>query len=203
MTTEAVPDLASLLSQSVVHPLPPSQVELYLSRAPFVPLQGIVNFRTLTSPTIPPNLIYRFGALSLAPALTLAQLLTTYNIRTIYDLRSAAEREEAPSPVIRGVETVWIPNTADGTVYLKDENGEQRKKDVPEDVPKELFAEGDGVKAWIRKYGDILDMHGHIYKAVFERLRDGDQGAILFHCTGLLFCLLILTFSPLMKFLLS
>jgi Tyrosine phosphatase family len=185
MTTEATPDLTSLLSQSVIHPLPPSQVEFHLSKPPFIPLLGVMNLRTLTSPTLPPDRIYRSGALTHVPAPTLSLLPTTYNIRTIYDLRSAPEREKAPSPVIGGVETVWIPNTADGTVYLKDENGEQRKKEVPRDVPTGLFAEGDGVEAWMRKYRNILDMHGHIYKAVFEKLRDGGEGAVLFHCTGL------------------
>lgn len=185
MTTGAILDLTSLLTQPIVQPFPTGQVDHHLSRSPFISLQGIVNFRTLVSPTLPSNLIYRSGTLSCAPALTLAELPTTYNIRTIYDLRSAAEREEAPSPVIRGVETVWIANTADGSVYLEDKNGERRKKEVPQDIPAELFAAGDGSEAWVRKYGRILDMHGHIYKAVFERLRDGNQGAILFHCTGL------------------
>ena len=46
------------------------------------------------------------------------------------------------------------------------------------------FADGDGVEAWKATYRDILDTHGHIFKTVFEKLRDGGEGAVLFHCTG-------------------
>jgi protein tyrosine/serine phosphatase len=184
MTTETASDLTFLLSQSVIHPIPLSQVEIHLSNPPFISLPGAINLRTLTAPTIAPDHIYRCGVLTHVPAPTLSLLRTTYGIRTVYDLRSASEREKYPSPAIEGAETVWIPNTADGTIYIKDENGELKKKEKPTEVPTAMFAEGDGSEAWARNYGNILDMHGHIYKAVFERFRDGEEGAILFHCTG-------------------
>ncbi|KAA6410174.1 MAG: hypothetical protein FRX48_05595 [Lasallia pustulata] len=143
-----------------------------------------MNIRSLTSPTLPPGRIYRSGALTQVPAPMLSQLLTTYNIRTIYDLRRAAERETAPSPIINGVETVWIPSTTDGTVYWPDRCGVQRKKEVPRGVPTAAFADGDGVEAWKATYRNILDTHGHIFKTVLEKIRDGGDGAVLFHCTA-------------------
>lgn len=184
MTTDAIPDLISLCSHSVIDPLPPSQVAAYLCKPPFISLPGGMNIRSLTSPTLPPGRIYRSGALTQVPAPMLSQLLTTYNIRTIYDLRRAAERETAPSPIINGVETVWIPSTTDGTVYWPDRCGVQRKKEVPRGVPTAAFADGDGVEAWKATYRNILDTHGHIFKTVLEKIRDGGDGAVLFHCTG-------------------
>lgn len=184
MTTDAIPDLYSLCSHSVIDPLSPSQVATYLCKAPFISLPGGMNIRSLTSPTLPPGHIYRSGALTQVPAPMLSQLLTTYNIRTIYDLRRAAERETAASPVIDGVETVWIPSTADVTVYWPDQSGVQRKKEVPRGVPTTAFADGDGVEAWKATYRNILDTHGHIFKTVLEKIRDGGEGAVLFHCTG-------------------
>lgn len=184
MTIDAISDLISLCSHSIMDPLSPSQVATYLCKAPFISLPGGMNIRSLTSHTLPPGRIYRSGTLTQIPAPMLSQLLTTYNIRTIYDLRRAAERETAPSPIIDGVETVWIPSTDDGTVYWPDQRGLQRKKEVPRGVPTAAFADGDGVEAWKATYRNILDTHGHIFKAVFEKIRDGGEGAVLFHCTG-------------------
>ncbi|KAL9615746.1 MAG: hypothetical protein Q9160_009290 [Pyrenula sp. 1 TL-2023] len=184
MNTEDASDLTSLLSQSVLTPLPPSQVEVYLSKPPFISLPGAVNIRTVTSPTLPPGRIYRSGTLAHVQPFELSRLLTDYNIRTIYDFRSAAEREKSPDPIIDGVDTVWIPNTADGTVYWPDPSGVQRKKEAPKDVPAASFAEGDGVEAWDAAYRNVLDKYQHVYKAVFERLRGGTEGAVLFHCTA-------------------
>lgn len=185
MTIDAISDLISLCSHSIMDPLSPSQVTTYLCKAPFISLPGGMNLRSLTSHTLPPGRIYRSGTLTQIPAPMLSQLLTIYNIRTIYDLRRAAERETAPSPIIDGVEAVWIPSTDDGTVYWPDQRGLQRKKEVPRGgVPTAAFADGDGVEAWKATYRNILDTHGHIFKAVFEKIRDGGEGAVLFHCTG-------------------
>ena len=184
MTTDAIPDLVSLCSHSIIDPLPPSQVAAYLSKAPFISLPGGMNIRSLTSPTLPPGRLYRSGTLTQVQAPELSQLLNTYNIRTIYDLRRATEREAAPSPIIDGVETVWIPSTADATLYWPDQSGVKRKKELPKEVPTAAFADGDGVEAWKATYRNILDTHGHIFKVILERIRDGGEGAVLFHCTG-------------------
>lgn len=146
-----------------------------------------MNIRSLTSHTLPPGRIYRSGTLTQIPAPILSKLLTTYNIRTIYNLRRAAKRETAPSPIIDGVEMVWIPSTDNVTVYWPDQRGLQRKKEVPRGVPTAAFADGNGVEAWKATYWNILHTHGYSFKAVFEKIRDGGEGAVLFHCTGLCF----------------
>ncbi|KAL9612215.1 MAG: hypothetical protein Q9204_008972 [Flavoplaca sp. TL-2023a] len=184
MTTEAIPSLLSLCSRSVTDALPSLQVATYLNKEPFISIPGGINIRSLASPTLPSGRIFRSGTLAQIPAPMLPQLLTTYNIRTIYDLRRADERKTAPSPIIDGVETVWIPSTIDGTIYWPDQNGVPRKKETPTAVPTAAFADGDGINAWTSTYRNILDTHGHIFKAILEKIRDGVEGAVLFHCTA-------------------
>lgn len=43
--------------------------------------------------------------------------------------------------------------------------------------------ENEGVDGYVKMYGNVLDTHKDAFKAVFERLRDREGGA-LFHCTG-------------------
>ncbi|KAF8859968.1 hypothetical protein BDZ45DRAFT_801212 [Acephala macrosclerotiorum] len=145
--------LSALYEVSVRDALPEAEVSRVLQFHPFIPIPGALNLRTISSPTLKPGLIFRSGSLShLSPAV-LAPLKTTYGITAIFDLRSRLEREKSPSPEIPGIETVWIPSTADfGPKLLSEdeEEGEERP---------------------------------NTYKAVFERLRDGDA-RILFHCTA-------------------
>lgn len=49
----------------------------------------------------------------------------------------------------------------------------------------EEFAANEGVDAYLKRYENVLIMYGEVYKAVFERIRDGEEGGVLFHCTGL------------------
>lgn len=160
-----------------------------LKSHPFIPIPGALNLRTISSPSLLPNLVLRSGCLShLSPA-TLAPLKETYNITTIFDLRSAKEREKSPSPEVPGVETVWIPNTLDVDARFLGAGGEvvEGQKTIQSAAssrvnPSDFVANG-GKDGYLKMYGEVLHTHKDAYKAVFEELRDG-QGGVLFHCTG-------------------
>ena len=91
--------------------------------------------RCLTSPTLPPGLIYHSGTHSQMPKASLSQLRTTYNIRTVDDLHRADERETAPSPTIDEVETAWMLSTADQSLYWPDKAGAKKLKEGPLEIP--------------------------------------------------------------------
>jgi hypothetical protein len=124
-TTETPsPDLPSLLQIPFSEPLPEGGVNLILSSTPFTPIPYALNLRTLTSPSLKPNLIFRSGDLSHLPPTSLARLKDDCKITTIFDLRNEKERERQPTPEIAGAENIWLPtirdldslNSADGFV---------------------------------------------------------------------------------------
>jgi protein tyrosine/serine phosphatase len=45
------------------------------------------------------------------------------------------------------------------------------------------FVANGGADGYVAMYGNVLKTHRDTYKAVFERLRDG-EGGVLFHCTA-------------------
>lgn len=192
MSTEhaPVPDLASLLATPIFDPIPESEVTPILSSPPFIPIPKALNFRTISSPNLPSNVIFRSGTLSNLPAPTLASLKEEYKVTTIFDLRGEKEVDRSPSVKIDGVETVWIPSGADFGSQIEDKNEpgpEQDRYGKPahrDHVKPVEFSTNDGVDGYIKLYSNFLDTHKAAYKAVFERLRDGN-GAVLFHCTGL------------------
>jgi hypothetical protein len=176
----------ALLETSIQNALPEDAVQEILSSEPFIPIPQALNFRTIfSSPHLKPNLIFRSGSLEHLPPSSLAMLKTDYNITTVFDLRSQSERETSPSPLIDGVETVWIPSRndieqtrlVDGTAAVK-----EKKK-----APWAAFVEDDGTKGFVNMYGKMLETHKPAFKAVFEKLRDGGNGGLLFHCTGMCF----------------
>ncbi len=185
--------LAALYNTAIRYGLPEPELTRVLNSDPFIPIPGALNLRTISSPSLPPNLIFRSGALSHLPLTALAPLKDTYKITTIFDLRSAREREKSPSPEIPGIETVWIPSTVDvdarflgagATATLVDEKIQPEKpKLAAVRIKPADFVANDGKDGYLKMYGEILDSHRDAYRAVFERLRDG-RGGVLFHCTG-------------------
>jgi protein tyrosine/serine phosphatase len=169
-------ELSALLNHPIRDPLPCAEVKEILSSSPFIPLPYAFNLRTVTSRTLPPNKIFRSGSLGHVPIEILTHLHTTYGITTVYDLRGEAERDKHPSPEIPGIETVWIPHS-------EDKDPENGLKVV--EIKIEEFAANEGVDAYLKRYENVLIMYGEVYKAVFERIRDGEEGGVLFHCTGL------------------
>ncbi|CZR70062.1 uncharacterized protein PAC_19963 [Phialocephala subalpina] len=179
-------ELSALYNISVRDAIPEAEVSRVLAANPFISIPEALNLRTISSPTLKPNLLFRSGSLShLSPAV-LAPLKSTYGIRAIFDLRSKAEREKNPSPEIEGIETVWIPSTADfGPKILskEEEEGAEKPKQVLEAAKVEDFIQNEGKEGYVKMYGNVLETHAGAYKAVFQRLRDGG-GGVLFHCTA-------------------
>ena len=187
MTTQLTQaDISALLQTSIREPLPESATALLVSLPPFLPVPHALNLRTISSPSLlEPNVIFRSGSLSHLSEPVLSTLRTNYNITTIFDLRSQKEREKAPSPLIEGVTTNWIPSTPLasnlGGSALDSEAAKQKK--VLTEVKIADFAEKNGELAFVKMYGNLLFTQKDAYKAVFEMLRDSKSG-ILFHCTA-------------------
>ena len=175
------PDLPALLDTPIQDPLPKAAVKEILTSYPFIPIPLALNLRTISFPPhLPPNLIFRSGALSHLPPAALAPLKEAYNISTVFDLRSAAERKSSPSPNIPGIKTIWIPSGVDIDTSA---NGQEHWRTARFNVAHTDFVENNGQDGFMKMYGAILETHKEPYKAVFEALRDG-EGGVLFHCTG-------------------
>ncbi|KUJ13818.1 uncharacterized protein LY89DRAFT_784680 [Mollisia scopiformis] len=185
-----ISEFLALCNVSIRDDIPKTKLEKVLKSHPFIPIPGALNLRTISSPSLPPNLIFRSGTLSHLSASALAPLKDTYNITTIFDLRSFEEREKSPTPEIPGIENVWIPNTlvvdsrfqgagAVTSTMIVEENPEP----VTVRIDPADFVANDGKDGFLKMYGEILESHRHAYKAVFKTLRDG-HGRVLFHCTA-------------------
>jgi len=177
-------DLQVLLQTPIRQPLPENVVKEILLSPPFIPVPMALNLRTICSPTLAPNILYRSGALSHLPPATLSLLKSHHNITTIFDLRSRNEREKSPSPDIEGIETIWIPSTKDidsGVMVAGSVEGSSKL--LLSDLNPSDFVANEGVDGYIAMYNNILQTHKNAYRTFFEKLRDGD-GAILFHCTA-------------------
>lgn len=182
-------ELPALLETSLRQDISESSVKLILSTPPFIPVPHALNLRTISSPSLlAPNIIFRSGGLSHLPAPVLSTLRTTYNITTVYDLRSRGERERTASPDIEGIETIWIPSSADIarlSLPSGDKEAAKKVKDVFTDIKPEDFVEKNGEAAYVKMYGNVLDVHKDSYTAVFRRLMNLQaKGGVLFHCTA-------------------
>jgi protein tyrosine/serine phosphatase len=181
-------ELSALLASPIREPLPPSTVEQYLSLPPFIPVPHALNLRTISSPSLlAPNVVFRSGALGHLPVSILNTLRTTYNITAVYDLRSKGERERDASPDIEGIETIWIPSTSDfgsGGAPPSGTDTVQKSKRVMSETKIAEFVEKNGEVAYVRMYGNILDLYRDAYRAILLRLAEPRAGSILFHCTA-------------------
>ena len=75
-----LPDISILLETNIREHLPEDAVRQILASHPFIPIPNILNLRTIShSPHLPPNIVFRSGALSLLPPSDLAPLKDTYN----------------------------------------------------------------------------------------------------------------------------
>ncbi|KAJ0418466.1 major facilitator superfamily domain-containing protein [Aspergillus carlsbadensis] len=150
-----------------------------VSQAPFATVPGIFNLRDISNATTPsstspailrPGFAYR----SAAPLSTLpdggATALTALGIKKIYDLRRPDERVKKPSPVVEGVEVVWIPDTLQGKPPVS----------ATEPVPDPERS----TERLVDMYLSYLVSHAPVYKAVFEHVRDEPEKGFLFHCSA-------------------
>jgi protein tyrosine/serine phosphatase len=174
-------DITALLKVPIRDPIEESQVKQVLSSAPFLPIPLALNLRSISAPSLQPNLVYRSGTLSYLPASSITQLKDNYNITTIFDLRSKQEREKYPSPEILGIETIWIPARAGGPLGIGAAEG--NPKQVLSGISPADFATNGGIDGYVKMYENVLDTQQDAFKAVFEKLKE-PQGGLLFHCTG-------------------
>jgi protein tyrosine/serine phosphatase len=180
MATEI--DTAAIVQVPMGTMLEEFQVQQILASAPFLPIPQALNLRTISSPSLKPNIVFRSGFLWHLPQSSLTQFSEKYSITTIFDLRNRKEREEHPSPQIQGVKTFWIPSSADGPVGIG--AAHSNPKQVLQGINPATFAENGGVDGYLKMYENILNTHKPAFKAVFEQLKE-PQGGVLFHCTGL------------------
>ncbi|KAL4965489.1 tyrosine-protein phosphatase [Aspergillus stella-maris] len=168
--------IQDLIGTDIKSALPAAAVTEIISQAPFATVPGIFNLRDISNATTPssafpvvlrPGLVYRAGA----PESTFTDAgITAINalgIKKIYDLRRPDERIKKPSPVIDGVEVVWIPDTTGGAVH----------REPPPDAEK-------SIETLVQMYLGYLESHAPVYKAVFEHIRDEPEKPLLFHCSA-------------------
>ncbi|KAL4802182.1 major facilitator superfamily domain-containing protein [Aspergillus unguis] len=172
--------VCDLVTTDIQTALPEAVVAEIISQAPFVTVPGIFNLRDLSNATTPssahpavlrPGLAYRAAA----PVPTMTDegiaALNALGIKKIYDLRRPDERTKKPSPVIDGVEVVWI---------LDGDSGIPLAAQVPASE-----AEADkSIDALVRMYLGFLRSHAGVYKAVFTHIRDEPEKPFLFHCSA-------------------
>ncbi|KAH6681782.1 tyrosine phosphatase family-domain-containing protein [Halenospora varia] len=188
-STNTQPNIAKLLETPIQDAIPTDEVHAVLNSSPFIPIPKALNLRTILSPTLTPNLIFRSGTLSHLPQTSLNELKETHNIATIFDLRGSKEHEKSATPEIPGIKNVWVPSTEDFGSQVagneeslnKDSYGRPAHRDH---VGPNDFKENGGRDGYVKLYAHFLETHRTAYRGVFETLRDGKGEGILLHCTA-------------------
>ncbi|KAH8663650.1 tyrosine phosphatase family-domain-containing protein [Tricladium varicosporioides] len=184
------PGITKLLETPIQDAIPADEVHAVLKSSPFIPIPKALNLRTVISPTLTPNLIFRSGTLSYLPQTSLNELKETHNITTIFDLRGSKEREKSATPEIPGVKNVWVPSTEDfGSQVAGNEESLNRdgygRPSHRDHVGPADFKENGGKDGYVKLYAHFLETHRKAYRGVFETLRDGKgEESILLHCTA-------------------
>lgn len=155
-----------------------------LPSPPFIPIEGIHNFRSLggyptsipTSSITRSDLLFRSAEPSQVTSAGIAAL-KALNIRTIFDLRSLPEIERikplTPVIEIEGIERIYVPVFKD-----RDYSPEAialRYKD---------YTSNDGTEGFSRAYADILENGVASYRTILLHLRDKPHEPCLVHCTA-------------------
>ncbi len=141
-----------------------------------VPLDGAMNFRDVGGYETEDGRFVRWGKIYRSAALSgltpddLAKI-QNLDIRYVYDLRSIDERRDEP--------TRWPQTGAVMASY-----------DYEMDISAFMAAFADGpsaekVRAAMTSfYPAVVDSHKIQFRAVFAELLEGDEGAILYHCSA-------------------
>ncbi|CAG8112939.1 unnamed protein product [Penicillium salamii] len=173
-----------VLNTDIRSPIPEAVVSKITSLPPFIPIQGVSNFRDLSHDgnKLRPGYVYRSGNLSDIMDSGKSIIATELGITTIFDLRNEAERQKAPPPSIPGVDTIWMPYGArPATLNLRDFAGEDK-----------------GAAGFVKMYSGILEAAKPCFTEVFTHIRDSPDDPFIFHCsagkdrTGVLAALILL-----------
>ena len=90
----------------------PAVVQKTLSSPPFIPVEGVINFRDLGlsagGSTIRPGLLFRSGELTRLSPRGAATLARELGVRTVFDLRSETEvtKFASATPAVDGLDDV-------------------------------------------------------------------------------------------------
>src|ERR1700712_3855985 len=104
-------DLAALSQTPIQEPIPEDVVRQALLQPPFLTLPGAFNLRDVggSAPSfVKQGLIFRSGSLAPVPQESANRLHTELHIHRVFDLRSQREVESAPTPVVEGIERIWL-----------------------------------------------------------------------------------------------
>ncbi|KAF9888572.1 hypothetical protein FE257_008504 [Aspergillus nanangensis] len=167
-------DRLLLLQTDIRTELPLDVVTPIITQPPFVSVPGIFNVRDISNNSAFPAVVhsgiaYRSGV----PPTDLSAeaqkaLVESLGITTIFDLRRPFERTKAPSPVIQGIENVWMPYAFEAP---------------PPDYTDFGGSDG-GIASFTKLYRSYLDTHVPIYRKVFLHIRDRPRDPFLFHCSA-------------------
>lgn len=158
-----------VLNTDIRTPIPPAIVSQIISLPPFVVVPGVSNFRDLShGPGLRRGFAYRSGNLSDITDEGKAILVEDLGITTVFDLRNQNEIEQAPSPEIHGIETVWLPCGAkSASLSLRDFAGIDQS-----------------IIGFVRMYTGILESSAPAFARVFGHIRDYPNSSFVFNCTG-------------------
>ncbi|KAH7021957.1 tyrosine phosphatase [Ilyonectria destructans] len=139
-----------------------------LSNPPFLRVSGTFNTRDLgrvPGSPIRPGYAFRSGMLECSVANNLAALAQEHGIKWVFDLRSETEQIRSPDPDIMGTRKVWVPNSPDDTVDVRD------------------FITGGGEEGYCKMYMKVMEEYGPSFRVILEHIRDRAEEPFLFHCT--------------------
>ncbi|CAI7644336.1 hypothetical protein N7533_005443 [Penicillium manginii] len=176
-------NLHEVLNTHIETPIPETTVSKIISLPPFITVPGVSNFRDLShDEKLRAGYVYRSGNLSDITEEGKAILTKQLGITTIFDLRNEGERLRAPSPVIEGLDTIWMPYGArPASLDLRDFAGEDTS-----------------ATGFVKMYTGILDAATPAFSQVFSHIRDQPDDPFIFHCsagkdrTGVLAALILL-----------
>ncbi|KAJ5856223.1 uncharacterized protein N7529_010167 [Penicillium soppii] len=173
-----------VLNTDITTPIPEALATKITSLPPFIPIQGVSNFRDLSHDDnkLRPGFVYRSGNLSDIMDSGKSIIASELGITTIFDLRNEGERQKAPAASIPGVDTIWMPYGArPATLNLRDFAGEDK-----------------GSLGFVKMYTGILEAAKPCFTEVFNHIKDNPDDPFIFHCsagkdrTGVLAALILL-----------
>ncbi|EKV16406.1 Protein-tyrosine/Dual-specificity phosphatase [Penicillium digitatum] len=159
-----------VLNADIRTPIPTALVTRITSLPPFIPLQGVSNFRDLSHDgnKLRPGFVYRSGNLSDIFGAGKSIIATELGITTIFDLRNEGERQKAPAPFITGVDTIWLPYGAQPTTLdLRDFAGPDK-----------------GAAGFVKMYLGILEAAAPCFTEIFKHIRDNPEDPFIVHCSA-------------------